>query len=232
MRFKEGDYVKIIERDVTSTDLKNGTFYPYFRGLAGVVDRIYDKEICIRVDPETMPEDVLKRHLDIQESVRQKWLNGLSGEARNRLAPADKQFELAYTILVQSTDLEKIKPGEARPAAIKSARPLSPPKAAPEQIEAPQKPTKPRKAEPAAAKSTAVKEMPKPRPAKPPAVKAEPPQAKAAPKPGAVPKVTKPAPAKEVSAKKEPGKPLTMTDLEAAELEHLKAREKALKRKK
>jgi len=139
MRFKEGNHVRIIKREVSSTDVKNGTFYRYFCGLAGVVDRIYDKEICVRVDPESLPEDILKRHLDIQESIRQKWLNGLSGEARNKLRPEEKRFELAYTILVQSTDLESVKPGEAKPVAIKSMRPLNPPKTAPEQAETPQK---------------------------------------------------------------------------------------------
>jgi len=214
MTFKEGDYVRIIERDVTSTDLKNGTFYPYFRGLAGVVDRIYDKEICIRVDPETLPEDVLKRHLDIQESIKQKWLNGLSGEARNRLTPQEKQFELAYTMLIQSTDLEKIKPGEAGPVAIKSMRPLNPPKAAAarkaaaaKEVEAPQKPAK------AVKKAEAAQEIEKPRPAK-----------AAAP-----PKTAKAAAAKKVTAKEETGKPLTSTDLNVAETAYLKEREKALK---
>ena len=229
MRFKEGEHVRIIERGVTSTDVKNGTFYPYFCGVAGVVDHVYDREICVKVDPESLPEDVLKRHLDIQQSIKQKWLNGLSGEARNRLTADEKRFELAYTILVQSSDLEKVKPGDARPAAIKTMRPLSPAKAAPDQIEKSEKPIKARKAEPAAAKAAAVKEMPKPGRAKPVAGKAEPPEAKAAPKSAAVPKVTKPAPAQEVSAEKEPGKPPTIADLEAAELEHLKEREKALK---
>lgn len=127
MKFKQGDYVKIIDRDQTPTDLKNGTYYPFFCGLAGTVDRIYDGEVCLKVDPDTLPAALLKRHSDIQESIRRKWLNGLSGEARNKLSAEEKRFELAYTILVQSTDLEKAKPGEVKPAAIKSIRPLNPP---------------------------------------------------------------------------------------------------------
>ena len=157
MRFKEGNHVRIIKREVSSADVKNGTFYRYFCGLAGVVDRIYDKEICVRVDPESLPEDILKRHLDIQESIRQKWLNGLSGEARNKLRPEEKRFELAYTILVQSTDLESVKPGEAKPVAIKSMRPLNPPKTAPEQTETSQKAGKP--ARKAAAKPAPPEEV-------------------------------------------------------------------------
>ena len=127
MKFKEGDYVKITAREVTPNDLKNGTYYPYFCDLAGTVDRIYDKEICIKVDLDTLPESMLKRHLDVQESIRRKWLNGLSGEARNRLTSEEKRFDLSYTILVQSVDLEKAKPGTVKPAEIKSVRPVSAP---------------------------------------------------------------------------------------------------------
>ncbi|MCX6374615.1 MAG: hypothetical protein NTU88_01000, partial [Armatimonadetes bacterium] len=112
MRFKEGDYVRIVDREVTPADTKGGMYYPYFRGLAGVVDKIYEKEICVLVDTESLPEGILKRHLDVQESIKKKWLNGLSGEARTRLTPEEKQFQLSYTILVQETDLEKTNPGD------------------------------------------------------------------------------------------------------------------------
>ena len=127
MSFKQGEYVKIIEREQTPADVKNGTYYPFFCGLAGTVDRIYDNEICISVDLDTLPKDVLKRHTEIQDAIKKKWLNGLSGEARNRLTPEEKRFELAYTILVQTIDLEKSKPGTPKPAAIKSAAPVDQP---------------------------------------------------------------------------------------------------------
>lgn len=183
MRFKQGEYVRIVDREATPADAKNGTYYPYFGGLAGTVDRVYDKEICIKVDPESLPKDVSKRHRDIQESIRRKWLDSLSGEARNRLTPEEKRFELAYTILVRSSDLERVKPGKTKPAAIKSARPLKPPKAAvpqrkkeaaPKKTEAPKPSVKSRKAKPAAkaaptgraAKPKATKKAAKPAPPK------------------------------------------------------------------
>ncbi len=143
MKFKEGDYVKIVDREVTPTDVKSGSYYPYFRGLAGVVDKVYDGEVSLRVDLDTLPESILKRHLEIQESMKRKWLNNLSGEVRNRLTPEEKQFNLSYTILVQAVDLEKAKPGEKpKPEAVKSAKPVSAPKPAEATAEAP-------KAEPA-----------------------------------------------------------------------------------
>ncbi len=126
MKVNQGDYVKIVAREVTAADLKSGLYYGHFSGLAGTVDRIYGNEVCVNVDPDTLPEDVRKRHIDIQESIRRKWLNGLSGEARHRLTPEERQFNLAYTILVQSDDLTKAKKGDVKPVAIKSMKPVVP----------------------------------------------------------------------------------------------------------
>ncbi|MHB0999426.1 MAG: hypothetical protein ACYC27_09290 [Armatimonadota bacterium] len=122
MAFKEGDYVKIITRESTPADVKNRTFYPYFCGLAGTVDKVYDDEVCIKVDLDTLPEDILQRHQSIQDSIKRKWLNGLSGEARNRLSADEKRFELAYTLLVQAADLEKAKPEDITRIVTKSTR--------------------------------------------------------------------------------------------------------------
>ena len=125
MKFKEGDYVKIVARELTAADAKSGLYYQHFSGLQGTVDRIYGEEICINVDPNTLPEGIRKRHTDIQESMRRKWLNGLSGEARHRLTPVERQFNLAYTILVQSTDLAKAKKSDVKPVEIKSLTPVA-----------------------------------------------------------------------------------------------------------
>ncbi|MHB1457032.1 MAG: hypothetical protein ACYC0V_08975 [Armatimonadota bacterium] len=121
-KFKEGDYVKIITREVSASDMRSRTYYPFFGGLAGIVDKIYDEEICLKVDLDTLPHDILARHNSIQDSIRRKWLDGLSGEARNKLSAEDKKFELAYTMLVQTADLEKAKQGEVERAVSKVAK--------------------------------------------------------------------------------------------------------------
>jgi hypothetical protein len=273
MRFKEGDYVKIVTREVTTADIKSGMFYSFFCGLAGTVDRIYNKEICIKLDLDTLPEDMQKRHLSVQESIRRKWLNNLSGETRNRLTPEERRLELSYTILVQSTDLEKAKPGAVKPASIKGVRPLtvedlaglpaleddveseveeaetpepakSKVKAAEEQpVKAASKAkgsapkaeaveAKPAKAKAAPAAKAALKAETKPKtPAKAaaPPKSAKPPAAKP-PKAEAKSKAAKTA-SKKGGSKAEQVKPVTISDLEAKELEFLKEREKALKGK-
>lgn len=118
MNFKKGDCVRIVTREQTPADLRGGTFYPFYCGLEGTVDQIYDQEVCILVDHESLPQDVLKRHLSIQDSMKKKWLDGLSNEMRNRLTADDKRFQISYTLLVQSEDLEKAEPGSLKAAAV------------------------------------------------------------------------------------------------------------------
>jgi len=164
MQFKEGDAVRVIDREVTPADTKAATYYPHLKGLAGVVDKIYEKEICVKVDAESLPVEIRKRHLDIQESMKKKWLNGLSGEARTRLTPEERQFSLAYTILVQATDLEKVGPGEgAKPPSGKKPSPAAPKaeKPSPEPKPKPAKADAPPKAAPKPAKVESAPKAPK-----------------------------------------------------------------------
>lgn len=159
MRLKEGDCVRVVVRECTATDKKDGLFCPHYCGLTGTIDKVYDKEVCVKVSLESLPEAILKRHMDVQESIRRKWLNGLSGEAKNRLSAEEKRFELAYTILVQPADLEKT--GEVR--AVTSGRAAKPPVADAEEDKSPQKPAVEAKSEQKApsAKMKSVAETPK-----------------------------------------------------------------------
>lgn len=121
MKVQEGDYVRIVEREVTPADLKSGLYYPFFGGVAGTVDKIYENgEAAVKVDLETLPAEMVKRHTEVQDSIKRKWLQGLSGEARNRLTPEEKRFTLAYALLVQDTDLEKATQGEVERAVAKT----------------------------------------------------------------------------------------------------------------
>lgn len=105
-----GDRVQIQTRDVTADDEKSGLYYSYFGGLTGTVDTIYnDGSVCMNVDLEALSQEARDRHLAMQEAERRKWLDGLSGEARNRLTPEQKQLKLSYKILVSNKDLVHIK---------------------------------------------------------------------------------------------------------------------------
>jgi len=111
--FKAGDRVRLAARQVTAEDEKSGLYYSYFAELTGAVDMVYgDGSVCVNVDLESLSEQARDRHLAMQEAERKKWLEGLSGEARNRLTPEQKQLRLSYKILVSRNDLEPAEGGK------------------------------------------------------------------------------------------------------------------------
>jgi hypothetical protein len=107
---KVGDVVQIMTREVTNDDVKSGLYFAYFGGLVGNVDRMYDDgSVCVEIDIDSLTEDARKRHLDTQEAERKRWLDGLSGEARNRLTEDQKKLKISYKILVSKKDVEPTK---------------------------------------------------------------------------------------------------------------------------
>lgn len=114
----EGDPVRLADREATATDTKSGLFYPYYRGLTGIIAKLYsDSTAAVAVDPESLPNDIRKRHQAGTDAMRQKWLDGLSEEGRNKLSAAEKKFSLRYSLLVGLSDLM---PGDAVEPARKS----------------------------------------------------------------------------------------------------------------
>jgi len=108
-----GDRVEIQAREVNADDEKSGLYYSYFGGLTGTVDTVYDDgSVCVDVDLESLSQEARDRHLAMQEGERKKWLDGLSGEARNRLTPEQKQLKLSYKILVSKKDVIQTKGGK------------------------------------------------------------------------------------------------------------------------
>jgi len=111
--FKAGDRVQLASREVNAEDEKNGLYYSYFGELTGAVDTVYDDgSVCIDVDLESLSQEARGRHLAMQEAERKRWLEALSGEARNRLTPEQKQLKLSYKILASKNDLEPFKGGK------------------------------------------------------------------------------------------------------------------------
>ncbi len=109
--FTEGASVRLADRETSAADTKSGLFYPYYRGLTGTIAKLYsDNTAAVAVDPDSLPEDIRKRHQAGTEAMRQKWLDGLSEEGRNKLSAAEKKFSLRYSLLVSLTDLA---PGDA-----------------------------------------------------------------------------------------------------------------------
>jgi hypothetical protein len=102
---KEGDRVRIVDREATADDVKSGLFYNHFRNLSGTIQKIYGEEAAIEIETTSLAEGIARRHEDVQEQMKSKWLDGLSEEARNRLTDQERDFRLRYTILVATKDL-------------------------------------------------------------------------------------------------------------------------------
>lgn len=106
-KFKEGDRVRIADREATTEDAKTGLFQNHFRGLVGVIQKLYStNEVAIEVDQSTLTEAMAARHLEMQEQMKSKWLDGLSEDARNRLTPKERDFTLRYSVLVAVSDIK------------------------------------------------------------------------------------------------------------------------------
>ena len=115
IKVKVGDNVKISSRAATPQDSKTGLFYAYYRGLMGKVQKVYGGgEIAVSIDPETLPEEIWVRHMSVRDRMRDAWLNGLSDDARRKLTPEQKRFELTYVLLVSQTDLERPRAARTR----------------------------------------------------------------------------------------------------------------------
>ncbi len=110
-KINPGDSVTVASREQTSADIKSGLYYPHYGGLSGTILKVYGEEASVLIDRETLSTELRKRHEENEKSMKAKWLDGLSEEARNRLTGAEKKFALNYAILIAVSDLA---PGEAK----------------------------------------------------------------------------------------------------------------------
>lgn len=118
--FNEGERVEIVDREANAEDVKSGLFYNFFRGLTGTVQKVYSTdEIAVEIEQESLSDAVATRHIEVQETMKAKWLDGLSEEAKNRLTDKERDFKLRYTLLVHVKDL-KAPSGPAIPAGTRA----------------------------------------------------------------------------------------------------------------
>lgn len=110
-KINSGDSVIVASREQTPADIKSGLYYPHYGGLSGTILKVYGEEASVLIDRETLSPELRKRHEENEKSMKSKWLDGLSEEARNRLTGAEKKFALNYAILIAVSDLA---PGEAK----------------------------------------------------------------------------------------------------------------------
>src|ERR671938_636050 len=96
-QIKEGDRVRIVAREATEEDSRNGTYYPHYAGMVGTVQKVYSKaEVAVEVEHDSLTREIRKRHEDVRDQMKTKWLDGLSEEGRNKLTEREKDFRLRY----------------------------------------------------------------------------------------------------------------------------------------
>jgi len=108
-KWKEGDSVRVISREVTEEDRKKNRYFEHRAGLSGIIENVYsDAEIAVRVDTTSMSKITLDVHTTATQRMKDKFLDGLPQEQRRNLTEAELDFKAQYVLLVQATDLEKV----------------------------------------------------------------------------------------------------------------------------
>ncbi len=121
LKFKDGDRVRILEREPGNPDPKALIYYPFYANLSGKIIKAYeDGSISLDVDRGSLPEEIRLRHEASEASMREKWLGGIGEVERERLSEKHKNFSLRYTLLVSANDAEL---DDSPPPKIKRSKP-------------------------------------------------------------------------------------------------------------
>ncbi len=105
MEITVGTRVVVVDREQLPADVKSGLFYPHYAGLTGEVLKVYGQECAVLVDRTALPPAIIERHQQNEKQQRQRWLDGLSEDARSKLSAKEKELVLNYAILVSLSDL-------------------------------------------------------------------------------------------------------------------------------
>ena len=116
MNFKFNDRVKIVTRTPNSEDKEKQLYYDFFGGLIGKIVKIYEadeasKDIrkeriaCVEVDKDSLRPDFLKRHKEMEKLEKERWEATLPKDVKANMTAEQKQYRIAYQILVRMSDL-------------------------------------------------------------------------------------------------------------------------------
>jgi ribosomal protein L21E len=98
MKYKEGDKVQIVAREVTDKDKKDRRYYSHMAGLTGTVQNIYsESELAVRIDTAGLTKaskDTLNKNI--------------SEVQKKELTSEELEFDTHFMLLVHSEDLVKL----------------------------------------------------------------------------------------------------------------------------
>jgi len=107
-KWKEGDRVKVITREVTEDDRKLNRYFEHMQGLVGTIQGVYeDNEIAIQVDPSTIGAVTKGIHDEATRRLRTRFAEEATEDVKSKLTAQEMNFQPNYVILAQASDLEK-----------------------------------------------------------------------------------------------------------------------------
>ena len=107
-KWKVGDRVQVVTRDVTDEDRKKSRYFEHMAGVIGEVQSVYsDSEVAIRVERSSMNKITADVHAKATERMKDKFLDGLPQEQRRNLTEEELDFKAQYVLLVQGEYLVK-----------------------------------------------------------------------------------------------------------------------------
>jgi len=108
-RLKEGDRVRVVEREVTPEDRKTSRYFQHMAGLTGVIANYYGpEEIAVQVDIESVPKIPANVHVEATRRMREKFAEQTGEEQKKSLTKEELNFDVHYVVLVRADDLEKL----------------------------------------------------------------------------------------------------------------------------
>lgn len=107
-KWKPGDRVKIVEREVNREDRQSFLYFQHMAGLTGTVQNYYgEDEVSVRIDPDSFSETITTTHKEAVKRMRAKFLDSLGEEQKKRLTKEERRFDANYVLLVHADDLVK-----------------------------------------------------------------------------------------------------------------------------
>jgi|LakMenEpi03Aug12_release.lakeMendotaPanAssembly.Ray.scaffolds.fasta_scaffold875965_2 ribosomal protein L21E len=109
MKYKEGDKVQIVAREVTDKDKKDRRYYSHMAGLTGTVQNIYsESELAVRIDTAGLTKASKDIHKEATQRMRDTLNKNISEVQKKELTSEELEFETHFMLLVHSEDLVKL----------------------------------------------------------------------------------------------------------------------------
>lgn len=101
--------MRVIAHEPSGEDALDSTFYAFMGDLVGTVENVYnEKEIAVKVDPESLPKVATDVHDEAANRMRAKFFDSVGEEQKKMLTKEEIRFPVNYMILVRSDALEKL----------------------------------------------------------------------------------------------------------------------------